>query len=587
MFNNPLAQTRVGRRSFLLGGVAVAGVAGLSACGGNTPTPGPGGGTSGAPAPGEYVPGSAQLKIQLGPEVEGVLYPDGYVGPLARQFEKFGDGSTEYRIVTRSFPNQNVDGDNTFSKHLEEVTGVKVKYEIVPAGDDGAPKINAMMSSGDLPDAFMLGPLWMGGFSRSQIWAYGSQGMFMPLDELVDTYAPELMNLFSQYPDLRKVMTAPDGKMYMFPAVNQCYHCKSAEQRTWIHGPTLEKTGIKLESVKTLDDLEAMMRELKAAGVTPMSGYIDYPPLGLLSAAHLNIGTDFLRRKDGAISYTAIEDGYRETLKVANRFVKEGLIDKNGFSQNADQLKRVGMAPGAPTAAILPGGSQGTFTDIIYEPGARWTEFEPLPPVTGPDGNAYVSWDHTPGNAVGLILTSSTRNPEELIRWADYQTGLIGTLNMRLGAKQDELWTWATEGELGIDGRQAVYKRLKSGADNDGWWEMGPYNQVMDVRHGEFTDESSSIEPSLYRAGRIYEPFASPVEEYFMDPFFTAEQAAQIGELRVNIGNARKQGQTNFALGNADPNADGDWDAYVNSLKGAGLDQYLEILKAADEASNG
>jgi putative aldouronate transport system substrate-binding protein len=188
---------------------------------------------------------------------------------------------------------------------------------------------------------------------------------------------------------------------------------------------------------------------------------------------------------------------------------------------------------------------------------------------------------------VGLVLTSKTRNPEELIRWADYQTGLVSTLSMRLGTL-DEHWGWAAEGETGIDGRQAVYKKTATPSDeNDVWWEMGPYNLVMDVRHGEFVDEPTSIEPALYRAGKMYEPFAAPEEEYFLEPFFTVEQAAQVGELKVNLDNAFTQGRANFALGNADPANDKDWENYVNSLKGAGLDRYLEILKAADDASNG
>ena len=186
---------------------------------------------------------------------------------------------------------------------------------------------------------------------------------------------------------------------------------------------------------------------------------------------------------------------------------------------------------------------------------------------------------------MGLVLTSATRNPEELIRWADYQTGLVSTLSMRLGTL-GEHWEWAAEGDTGIDDRQAIYK--KTGApseDNDVWWEMGPYNLVMDVRHGEVVEDQTSIEPALYRAGRMYEPFAAPEEEFFLEPYFTVEQAAQIGELKVNLENAFKQGRANLALGNSDPANDRDWESYVNTFKNAGLDRYLEILKAADEAS--
>lgn len=567
------------RRSFLMGGLSVAALAGLSACGGGKGSNG-GGSASGE----EYLPGSAELKVQLGPEIEGVLYPDGYIGPKARTFEKFSDGSKTYRIVARSFPNQNVANDNTFSKHLEKATGVKVTYDIVPVGDDGAPKINAMIASGDLPDAFMTGPLWMGGFSRSQIWAYGQQGLFQPVDKLVDEYAPELISLFAQFPELRKVMTAPDGKLYMFPAVNQCYHCKSSEQRTWIHAPSAEKVGADINSVNTLEDFEALLREVKAAGLIPYTGNIDYPPLALLEMAYLNIGTSRLRRQSGgAISYTPVEDAYRQVLITAHRLVKEGLIDPNGFSQTEDQLKRLQMDPAGPRAAIVPGGSQGSFVDVKYEPNALWQKFQPLKPVTGPDGSAHAAWDYTPGEIVGLILTKNTQNPTELIRWADYQTSLVSTLSMRLGAS-DTNWDWAKKGDTGIDGRQAVYKKTEPAKDNDIWYEMGPYNLVMDVRHGEAVDDLTSIEPSLYRAGKLYEPFASPEGEYFSEPFFTTSQAAQVGEQRVNIDNAFLQGRANLALGKSDPNNDADWDAFVNSIKGAGLDQYLQILTEADQA---
>jgi putative aldouronate transport system substrate-binding protein len=323
-------------------------------------------------------------------------------------------------------------------------------------------------------------------------------------------------------------------------------------------------------------------------GMIPMSGYIEFPPMSLIEAAYLNVGEDRLRRKDGQISYTPIEEAWREAMITTNRLVNEGLLDRNGFSQTKDQFTRLAMDPAGTQVAVLPGQSQGEFAEVNFsDPNARFREFEPLKPFTGPDGNAYVAWRYNPGHNVGLVLTSKTRNPEELIRWADYQTGLVSTLSMRLGTL-DEHWGWAAEGETGIDGRQAVYKKTATPSDeNDVWWEMGPYNLVMDVRHGEFVDEPTSIEPALYRAGKMYEPFAAPEEEYFLEPFFTVEQAAQVGELKVNLDNAFTQGRANFALGNADPANDKDWENYVNSLKGAGLDRYLEILKAADDASNG
>jgi putative aldouronate transport system substrate-binding protein len=109
----------------------------------------------------------------------------------------------------------------------------------------------------------------------------------------------------------------------------------------------------------------------------------------------------------------------------------------------------------------------------------------------------------------------------------------------------------------------------------------------MDVRHGEVTDPNTSIEPSLYEAGKLYEQWATPRESAFIEPTFTTDQAAQVGEFKTNIANAHTQGITNFVLGKADIADDAAWEEYVATINAAGLGGYLDVLKQADEASAG
>lgn len=575
-----IGRAAVDRRT-LLAGVGAAAVAGsLTACGGG----GSGSGTASGGSAAGYKPGSASLKVQLGKEISGVLYPDGYIGPKAREYAKFGDGTTEFRVVGRSQPKFDLP-TNAFSKFLEEKTGVKVKYETVPMGADGQPKLNAMITSGDLPDAFMTGPMWMGGFTRSQIWAYGQQGMFLALDELVDQYAPEMLDMFKQYPDVRKSMTAPDGKMYMLPAVNQCYHCRSSDTRTWIYKPYADAVGMKGDGPDTIAEFEAMLKEIKAKypNVAPISSEAKTSPLALIEAAYLNVGTNRLRRDGTKIVYTPLDDNYRKALILANKWVKDGLLDKLAWSQNADALKARCMAAGASQVAVVPGGSQGSFSTVTYtDPNARYRQFQPIKPFKGPDGKAYVPWTYDPGNVVGLIIPKKSKNPQMMVQWGDYQMSLMSTLNMRLGPT---FWGWAAAGEKGIDGRQAVYKVAGTPPDNANWWEWSTYNLVMDVRHGESVNEATSIEPALYKAGKIYEPFATPKEQFVLTPFFTSAQSNQIGELETNITNAFKQQQAAMVLGNGmDPNNDADWQKYVSTIKAQGVDQYLDIIMKADAA---
>ena len=569
----------ISRRSLLagVGGVAAAAVAGCGGGGGAKPSNG--GATS------SYTAGSASLKVQLGKEIEGVLYPEGYIGPKAREFTPFSDGSTTFRVVGRQFPDFDL-ATNAFSNHLEQATGMKVDYETIPPGDDGAPKLNAIITSGDLPDAFMTGPKWMGGFSRSQLWAYGRQGLFMDLNQLVDEYMPEMLELFKNYPKLREVMTTPDGTLFALPAVNQCYHCKSAPSRTWIHTPIAEEFGVAATNgVETIDDFEKLLRDIKAAhpDVTPLSGFQDQPPIALVCAAFCNMGFENLRRVDGKPFYTPLDEKFRDAMAFMNKLVKDGLTNEAAFTQTKDQLTRLGMDPEGSKVGLVAGQSQGDFTTVdLNDPNSRHRQFVPFKPFKGPDGKTIIGWSYDPGAVVGLIIPTGAQKPEEIAQWADYQLGLVSTLNMRLGP--DNNWAWATEGEKGIDERQAIYKVTTPAPKNGNWWEWCTYNLVLDVRHGEAVDDATSIEPELYRAGKMYEPFAMKEEEFFLEPFFDETQAAEIGELRTNIDNAYKQGMTNLALGNLDPEKDADWETYKSSLEAAGVPRYLEILEAADKA---
>lgn len=568
------------RRTLLAGAAALPLGAALAGCGGGSDT-------KDTTPQVDYEQGSATLEVELGPEIDGVPYPEGYVGPRARESEPFGDPGTTLSVITRSSPTFTPD-TNLFSTFLEEKTGVKIEYSTVPHGDEGAPKVNAILAGGDLPDALMLGPEWMGGFTKSELFVYGQQGLFMPLDELIDRLAPELQEVFAQNPDFRAAWTAPDGAMYAFPAVNQCYHCKSSDFRTWIHTPSMEAAGFS-EQPATLEEFEQMLAAMKEMNpdLRPMTGWKDNLPLQLIGAAHLDLGVSQLRRDGDAIVYTPTDPAMRDVFRVAARLVRDGLLDRNAFTQTSEQLIRLGMSEKGSLIGVCQGVSQGNFADVDYtDPEARYREFAPLRPFAGPDGDPVIAWNDQPGaGAVGLVIPADSADPETLVRWADFQLGLLSTLSMRLGV-QDEHWRWAEEGDRGIDDGPALYKKIpqEKETQNTGWDEHGPFNLALDVRHGEAVDELTSFEPMLYRAGRLYEEFASAPESLFVSPFFDQDQAAQVGELRTNIDSAYVRGATSMCLGELDPDSDADWETYLSSLSNAGVDQYIEVLTEADAA---
>lgn len=580
--HNPFAKG-VTRRSLLGGGLGLGLAASsltLSGCStGSTSKGGAGASDDG------YKPGSASLRVKLGEEIKGPVYPEPWRGPIARKINKFGDDATEFTILTRYQTGSNLT-TNAYSKWLQTQTGVKVKYQTVPMGDEGAPKVNAIIAGGDLPDAFMLGPEWMGGFTRSQIYVYGQQGLFQPLDKLVDEYAPELQQMFKWYPGLRKYLTAPNGTMYAFPAVNDCYHCKSQFTRAWINSDWLNKVG--MEIPKTLDQLRKVLEAFKKqnpsglADSIPFSGCKTDWWVGYFMQSFLDSPkpSHWLVRNGGNLVFTPTEDGFREGLKFMAGLVADGLYDRAAFTQTSDQLQRRVMNKKGPSVGAAYGNTPGVFATLDYgNPKAVFRRYHYLPPVTGPDGRAHCPWDYTPPGLTGLVISKSCKKPETLVQWADTQLGLIPSVFQHAGPL-GKGFTWAKKGEKGIDGRQSVYTYQNSSATNTGWGEWGPYGLTLDVRNAN-TVSGDTIEPTIYAAGKASEPFATPREQFFQTPYYDADQAAQIGELATNLQNFYDQSITRFCLGQDNINDDGAWKSYKNKFDQIGVKQYLEINEQA------
>jgi len=219
-------------------GLGMAAIPGLSAC------------TSGTP--GESGSSGSVPTVELGSEVTsgGPTFPEGYLGPRITERKPFGDGSKTFRVVVPQ--DSTIVGDwnaNKMTAWFEKFTGVKVQFDAVlmtaPDGTTDMTKINAMLAGGDLPDAFLGIP-----FTTAQLSLYGQQGLFVSMDDFMPL-APTLRQAMTDYPDLKKVVAATDGKMYTFPGINDCFHCRSSPGRAWISQSYLDKVGMPVPGTGT------------------------------------------------------------------------------------------------------------------------------------------------------------------------------------------------------------------------------------------------------------------------------------------------------------------------------------------------
>ena len=182
--------TYMNRRSFLSLSAAATAVT-LAACGGG------GGGTG---------------------EVDTSVDPESLKFPLAETATL--KGLTSYPVGTESEPN-----NRTIFKRLEEATNVHIDWKTIQS-DQWGDKISLEMSNANtLPDF-----VFSASFSDTDLLKYAKQGALLNVEELIDTYMPNLQKVFEQAPEYRGMCEDEEGHIWALPWIEQLGYEKTAIQ---------------------------------------------------------------------------------------------------------------------------------------------------------------------------------------------------------------------------------------------------------------------------------------------------------------------------------------------------------------------
>jgi len=601
--NHPvLERRRVLTRGAGLGLGAVAGSSILAACSAGDDQPTPATNPSSAPtepaatepADGKAAAGAGKAEtaqaVKLAPLVPGVLYPKGYVGPKARATKPFGDRSTVFTVVVPE--DTSVVGDwnkNLMTKWLEKRTGVKVKFATVSTANNDMTKVNAMIASGDLPDAFLDIP-----FTRDQISLYGQQGVFQALDQQLTQYAPQLQDAFTHYPDLQKLAKATDGKTYVFPSLNDCGHCHVSPSRAWVHKDFVEAGGGKIpESTEEFRAFLKALRDNDANGhgdTVPLAAGVDNPIDRFFMNPFLyNPGEPWLVLDDGRVDFVANKAEWREALRYLRSLFDDGTLSPQVFTMTSEALQKLGNNPGHPRIGVARCYYQGSFCEIDLKPHSRWRDYVAVPALEGPNGVRFAAWDYySPYILRSLVVTNKCQQPEVLVRWADYQMELEATLIGYDGTK-DKTWFWAKRGEVGLFGEQAIYRQLQLPAPvRQSWNQHSVMYRTYDFRAAQGSDpKNPTFEAILERASvKPYKPYRQPKERQLPPLIFDEASAASNADIALALKNHVTQSMAQFATGKLDIHDDTVWKTYTDKIDKMGLPRYLQNQQKAYDSQS-
>ena len=134
-------------------------------------------------------------------------YPDGVHLDGTLPIVEEGAGLETMTIINTTPENRVVDANELDQAVIiKEKTGVDLDWVGIPEAGY-AEKVNLMLAIGDLPDMF-----WKG-IDSSVVTQYMGQDIFLPTEELIAQYAPNIQKILDDHPEYKALATYPDGHM--------------------------------------------------------------------------------------------------------------------------------------------------------------------------------------------------------------------------------------------------------------------------------------------------------------------------------------------------------------------------------------
>ncbi|WP_084157249.1 extracellular solute-binding protein [Haematomicrobium sanguinis] len=561
------------RRTFL-GGMALSLAAvGLAGCSGG-----------GAAARSDLDPNRI-LPPEGGPEftlIDTVQYPPNYVGPKAYTPKPIVTEKVTLKVATTTDASIANWDTNKVSKWMEERTGVSVEWITLPSGADLTSKVNAMIGSNDLPDVFFnpYGTV----MSPAMLNQDGAAGVLIELDEIIDKYCPNAKMALSEYKDQISLLRSTEGKLYTFPTINDCYHCRSAAEKIWINQNVLDKIGAEIpttteefvEALRAAKELDPQMQTYTtwSDGGAQQELRWDMPIMGSLTYFP---GTSALAlNKDGQVILPAITDEARNGFAFFAQLNREGLVNPKWWNQTIEQLQRVTPED---RAFIVASPHPGVMTKVSDPAINRWKS---MAPMSGPDGTRIAAWNYYGGADTGGLITRACKTPEVAAAWMDLMLEMEATLTTTFGPR-GVTWEWSPEGAKGFTGEQAIYAQ-KSGPDNKDWWgQLAPNFRSLSYRDGEQVVESQYNFEQVLRleSERNYAPYQQPQEWQLPQVPLTTEEATAALTPQTDINTYLVQAITAFANGAKDPESEDDWKAFVKGATDRGVETLTSTYQTA------
>lgn len=453
-----------------------------------------------------------------------------------------------YNVSAFAFGNTGEELDKTLTMQvMEERTNIH--WDISTASQaELSEKRGLSFNSGEYYDVYIKS-----GISATEAFQYGSQGILIPLNDLIDQYMPNLKALLDEQ-DLWNQITSADGNIYALPQLNGQ---ELAAPAVYINQKWLDNLGMKLPTTQDefLDVLRAFVKDDPNGdgandeyGIYCPSGAVEYT-LPLFGVA-MDYSTYSMYDNGNAV-FVPTSDVYHDFLAFWAQAYTEKLINQDCFTASWDDLNAIGAT--SDTLGTIP--TYGAYQHVGTE---RDEEYVGLNPFNG---------KHTmpSGNGLGygaLCITDKCTNPELICQWADYFyceegaiLGRMGVAGVTFSLHDNGMYDWITDGEWGGDITSVRNKACMFG------WYPAP------LAKAKLFDEGNTNPEELF----LYEQ-RKALLEYAAEPYptlnWTEDELAERADLITTITSYYYEYMAQVITGQLD--LDATWDEYLSNMDAMG-----------------
>ena len=476
------------------------------------------------------------------------------------------DVKTTFTIFL-NFNNMPFDPNWAVWQELEKRTNIRFESVISQSNSNEDEAFNLMLSSGNLADV-------IGYVSAADLESLGRDGGLIPLNDLIDEYAPHIKALMEEDPAFAQYATSTDGNIYFIPK-NQTMN--NAE--FWfIRQDWLDKLG--LEVPTTVDELYEVLTAFRNEDPNG-NGLKDEIPL--FDRAGWKMPDEYLYLwdtsiefyvRDGKITYEPLEENFKTGVRNLVKWYQEGLIDPEIFTRGPKGRDTL-------LAANLGGMTHDWISAVDYNtklasdiPGFKMVGI--APPA---DQNGVVKERTMRYPGVGWGISSQCEDPVTVIKFMDYLFTEEGS----------NLMNWGIEGVsyyVDENGQKQFYDTvLNSDQTPVGYLRsIGALYRVGMNQTGEYeivsTNDEGRAVIELYEAHpEWYDQSQPPFADGELDMKYFPEDETRYERIMGQIQPYVEEKLQSWILGTSD--FDADYDAFIKELHTRGIDEAIEINQRA------